>query len=139
MEWFTLWLAAVASLLAPDDLRWAGVLGELDDVRAEAFATAEPALLDQVYVPGSTAGDADTALIRDYERRGAHVIGADLIVLSCQVAEVTDRRVRLDVIDRLGPARVVWADGTSRSLPRDLPTKRTVTLVRTADGWRIES
>ena len=46
-------------------------------------------------------------------------------------------RVRLDVVDQLGPARVAWDDGGSTDLPRDQPTRRTVTLVSTADGWRI--
>ena len=137
MEWFPVWLAAVVSLMASDDIRWAGVLGELDDIRAEAFAASDPALLDRVYAPRSRARAADAATIRDYERRGARVTGADLILVSCRVEEATAGRVELEVIDRLGPARVVWADGTSRALPRDLPTRRAVTLVRTPDGWRI--
>ncbi|MEO6604781.1 MAG: hypothetical protein ABIN55_04135, partial [Aeromicrobium sp.] len=137
MEWFLVWLSTLASLLASDELRWAGELGDLDGVRAKAFATADPDLLDRVYVAGSAALDADAAMIRAYEQRGARVTGAELLVLSCRVRDASAERIRLEVIDRLAPARVVWADGTSRALPRDLPTKRTVTLVRTADGWRI--
>ncbi len=139
MEWFAVWLAAVASLLASDNVRWAGVLGDLDDVRAQAFATSDPSLLDRVYAPHSTARDADRTMIDAYARRGAHVTGADLIVVSCEVKDATSRRVRLEVIDRLGPARAVWDDGTSRALPRDLPTHRVVTLILTAHGWRIEN
>ncbi len=134
-----MWLAAVASLVAPDRVCCDGLLGGLDHIRAEAFATSDQALLDHVYAPRSTARTADAAVIRAYERRGAHVTGADLIVMSCQVDDVAASRVRLAVIDRLAPARVVWADGTSRALPRDLPTRRTVTLVHTSEGWRIAS
>ena len=137
MDWFPALLAALASILGSDDLRWAGVLSDLDDVRAEAFATADPEILDRVYVSGSAARDVDAARIRDYQLRGAHVVGADLIVLSCHVKDASADRVSLDVIDRLAAADVVWADGTTRALPRDLPTQRVVMLVRTADGWRI--
>lgn len=137
MDWFSMFVSAVASLVSPDRVCCVGLLGDLDDVRAEAFATADPRLLDRVYAPDSAARDADAATIRAYEQRGAHVTGAELVVLSCRVKNASAERIRLDVVDRLGSARVVWADGMSRALPRDLPTKRTVTLVRTADGWRI--
>lgn len=137
MDWFVTWLAAIAALASSDELRWAGVLGGLDDVRAEAFANADPALLGKVYVRGSSAQEADAELIRDYERRGARVMGADLIVLSCKVRRASADRVRLEVVDRLAPAQVEWDDGTTRALPRDLPTRRVVTLILTSHGWRI--
>ncbi len=137
MDWWSLWATALVSLVASDELRWAGVLGELDDVRAEAFASSQPSLLDRVYAPDSAGAKADAAMIRDYQRRGAHVVGADMVLLSCRVAHTSADRVRLNIIDRLAASRVVWADGATRSLPSDLPTKRVVTLVRTGDGWRI--
>ncbi len=137
MEWWVAWVVALGSLVSSGDLRWAGVLGDLDRVRAEAFATSQPDLLDHVYATGSAARDVDASIIRDYAIRGGRVIDADLTVLSCQIVHETDDRVSLDVVDRLGPARVVWADGTTRALPRDLPTRRAVTLVRVSDGWRI--
>jgi len=45
--------------------------------------------------------------------------------------------VRLEVVDQLEPARVAWDDGTSTDLPRDRPTRRSITLVRADAGWRI--
>lgn len=137
MDWFPVLIAAVTSLLGSDDLRWAGVLGGLDDVRARAFAHADPQLLDQVYASTSTGRADDAAIIRDYASRGARVLGADLVLVSCRVRSLTPQRVSLDVVDRLGAARVAWADGTIRELPRDRPTRRVVTLVRTPAGWRI--
>ncbi|WP_332641817.1 hypothetical protein [Aeromicrobium sp.] len=139
MDWFVAWVAAIAALATSDDVRWAGVLGGLDDVRAEAFASADPELLGEVYVRGSSARASDAELIRDYERRGARVMGADLIVLSCKVGHASTDRVRLEVVDRLAEAHVEWDDGTTRTLPRDLPTRRVVTLMLTAHGWRIEN
>lgn len=139
MDWLVAWAAAIAALAGSEDVRWAGVLGRLDDIRAEAFASADPGLLSEVYVRGSAARDADAALIRDYQTRGAHVVGADLIVLSCKVQRATAEQVNLVVIDQLAPASVVWEDGTKRALPRDLPTRRVVTLIPTEHGWRIEN
>jgi hypothetical protein len=139
MDWLVAWVASFAALATSEDVHWAGVLGDLDDVRAEAFASADPGLLSQVYAHGSAARDADASLIRDYRTRGAHVVGADLIVLSCKVKHESKGRVRLEVVDRLAPAHVEWDDGTTRALPRDLPTQRVVTLMLTAHGWRIEN
>ena len=139
MDWFVAWLASIAALATSDDVRWAGVLGGLDDVRAEAFARADPELLGEVYARGSSARVADAELIRDYERRGARVVGAELIVLSCKVRQASADQVRLEIVDRLGQAHVEWDDGTTRTLPRDLPTRRVVTLMLTAHGWRIEN
>lgn len=137
MEWWSAWVMVLSSLLGSDDVRWATVLGELDHVRAEAYATADPRLLDGVYAVGSAGREVDTATIDDYARRGAHVVGADLALLSCRVEDASVDRVRLAVVDQLDSARIVWSDGTSRALPRDRPTQRVVTLVRAADGWRI--
>lgn len=139
MDWFVTWLAAIATLASSDDVRWAGVLGGLDDVRAEAFAHADPELLGEVYVRGSSARASDAELIRDYARRGARVVGADLVVLSCKVRYASSDRVRLAVVDRLAQSHVEWDDGTTRPLPRDLPTRRVVALMLTAHGWRIEN
>jgi hypothetical protein len=137
MDWWWVFLALTRSLMTSDDDRWVVTLGRLDAVRAEAFATGDPRLLAEVYVNGSRAQRVDSAAIRDYARRDARVVGAELQILSCRLLSSTDRRVRLDVVDRLGAARVEWDDGTTRRLPRDLPTRRVVTLVRTTEGWRI--
>lgn len=121
---------------APDD-QWATRLSELDAVRAEAFATSDPTLLDRVYVRGSEARDVDAATIANYRERGGRVVGADLWVISCRVQAASGSRARLDVVDRLRSARIVWKDGSATALPQDEPSRRVVTLVRTADGWRI--
>jgi hypothetical protein len=137
MDW--LWVLVVALRAvspAPEDV-WATRLGELDAVRAQAFASGDPAGLGEVYVRSSRGAAADARTIRAYRRRGGRVLGAELRVLSCRVLADTRTRARLDVVDRLGPAQVLWSDGTSTALPQDEPTRRIVTLVRTDEGWRI--
>ncbi|MCW2751595.1 MAG: hypothetical protein JWR83_2705 [Aeromicrobium sp.] len=137
MNWLPALLALLSSLVSSPQLRWAGVLSGLDQARAAAFSAGDPALLDRVYARGSPGRDEDAATIRAYARRGGRITGAELTLLSWRLDDTSPRRVRLVVIDRLAAARVVWTDGTSRSLPRDLPTKHVITLVRTTDGWRI--
>ena len=137
MDWLWVLIAAVRAVSpAPDD-EWATRLSQLDEARAEAFATADVGLLDGVYVRGSRALKVDAATIEDYRRRGGRVLGADLRVISCRVLAASSSRARLDVVDRLAPARIVWSDGSATALPRDEPSRRVITLVRTTEGWRI--
>jgi hypothetical protein len=137
MNWLSILLAMLGSLASSPHVHWAGVLGGLDEARAAAFSAGDPALLDRVYARGTSGREVDAATIRAYARRGGHVAGADLTLLSWRLRDSSSRRARLVVIDQLAAARVVWADGSSRSLPRDLPTKHVITLVRTSAGWRI--
>lgn len=137
MDWLWVLIVAIRAVSpAPDD-QWATRLGELDRVRAEAFATADPRRLDDVYADGSRARRADAASIEAYARREGRVVGAELRILTCRIIGETPDRVRLEVVDQLGPTTVVWSDGTSRSLPRDQPSRREVIVVRTDEGWRI--
>jgi hypothetical protein len=137
MDWLWVVIAALRAVSpAPED-QWATRLGELDRVRAEAFATTDAGLLDRVYVRGSRARTVDATTIADYRERGGRVVGADLRIITCRVLATSSSRTRLDVVDRLGPARIVWTDGSATVLPRDEPSRRVVTLVRTTEGWRI--
>ncbi|KQV76206.1 hypothetical protein ASC61_15015 [Aeromicrobium sp. Root344] len=137
MDWLWVLIAVLrAASPAPDD-QWATRLSTLDEVRAEAFATTDAALLDRVYVRGSGAHRTDAATIADYRRRGGRVVGARLRVISCWALSASSSRARLVVVDQLGPARVVWPDGSASELPRDEPSRRVITVVRTSEGWRI--
>ncbi len=138
MDWWWTLAALTAHLGTSDDDRWARVLTGLDLQRAQAFADADTAGLDRVYLTAdAAASDADT--IGAYADRGSRVVGAVLRVERVEVRRRSDRRVTLDVVDRLGPARVVWDDGSVGALPRDRPTARVVVLVWTAEGWRISA
>ena len=137
MDWLWVLIAALRAVSpAPED-QWATRLGELDQVRAEAFASTDSGLLDGVYVRGSRALASDARTIADYRRRGGRVVGADLRILSCRVLAASASRARLEVVDRLGQAWIVWSDGSATQLPRDEPSRRVITLVRTDEGWRI--
>jgi hypothetical protein len=137
MDWLWVLLVAVRGLSpAPDD-QWAARLAELDRARERAFASADPTLLDAVYAPGSAGRRADAELIEAYGRRGGRVVGAELRVLSCRTVRDERDEVRLEVVDQLDAVRVEWGDGTSTRLPRDLPSRREIDLVRTPRGWRV--
>lgn len=137
MDWLWVLLVAVRGISPTPDDQWATRLAALDHVRETAFAAADPARLADVYAPGSRGLRADTATIEAYARRGGRVVGAELRVLSCRVIRASDGRAQLEVVDQLAPARVLWDDGSSRWLPRDRPSRRSLTVVRTDDGWRI--
>ncbi len=137
MEWLWVLLVAVRAVSPSADDQWAVRLAELDHVREQAFASADPRLLRDVYADGSGARRADARLIASYGRRGGRVVGAELRVLDCRVLWAGRARVRLEVVDQLGPAHVRWDDGSVTALPRDRPTRRVITLVRADGGWRI--
>lgn len=134
-SWMILVLSRVVSF-SPDD-RWALVLSRLDSVRADAFSTGDPSLLDGVYVRRSSARRSDEQTLEGFASRGARVVGAELRVLSCRVVSSSPHRVRLEVVDRLRDSQVVWSDGTRTALPRDEPSRHVVALHRTTEGWRI--
>jgi hypothetical protein len=137
MDWLWVLITALRAVSpAPQD-QWATRLSDLDEARAEAFEAADPGLLDDVYVRRSRVLAIDAATIEGYRDRGGRVAGAELRILSCRVLAASSSRTRLEVVDRLGPARLVWADGSTTALPRDEPSRRVITLERTAEGWRI--
>lgn len=134
MTWW--WVLALSlQVQAPDACE--GRLATLDRHRAAAFATADAARLDRVYVDDSPVRQRDAEMIEQYRARGGVVIGALQQVSTCTVMEQTTTTVRLDVVDRLGPAHVRWDDGTRTALPTDQPTRRVLVLSLTDAGWRI--
>jgi hypothetical protein len=108
MDWLWVVVMAVRAASPAADDRWAVTLAGLDEQRAVAFARAEPRRLEGVYARGSRALSADARTISGYATRDARVVGARLRILSCRVIDSSSRRVRLDVVDRLGPARIAW-------------------------------
>jgi len=129
------WLLAAWLGGADDDVECL-VLGGLDVVRTEAFITGEVARRRDVYVD-ERAAHADAVVLRSYRDRGLRLDGMVLVRESCRVTDRSPRRVRLDVVDHLGPTWVQAADGRRRDLPRDRPTRRIVVLERVGDVWRV--
>lgn len=137
MWWWLLVVTLRAAVPGHPPGECAAELVTLDRVRATAFATANPALLAQVYVDGSPLREVDARTIADYRSRGGRVAGAQLLIARCRQIERTASVIRLEVDELLGPAVVRWDDGGSTLLPRDRTTRRQITLRRSADGWRI--
>jgi len=136
MDWWWTVLALTAHLGPGEDDRWARVLTGLDLQRAVALHTADATALRGVYASEAAAAD-DADLIDAYRARGGRLEGAVLRVEQVDVRRAVDDEVVLDVVDRLGPARVRWDDGSATALPADEPTRRRVVLRWTDDGWRI--
>ncbi len=114
------------------------VLGGLDVARAHAFVADDEAGLRSVYVD-DRAARFDVDVLRSYRERGLRLEGMAMVRESCRATGRSAGRVTLDVVDRLGPTRVITTDGQVHDLPRDRPTRRTVVLERTDDGWRVAS
>ncbi|WP_156464599.1 hypothetical protein [Aeromicrobium sp. Root495] len=134
--WITL-TAVLSTLLGPGDTHAAcRTLGALDVRRAEAFAGATSAPLRKVYVD-ERAAEPDRALVRDYRGRGMRLVGMSMVRTSCEAAAERPGRVRLQVVETLGPTWAVDRTGQATALPKDRPTRRVVTLVEVRDGWRV--
>lgn len=111
------------------------VLGRLDAVRALAYLDADPAALTEVYA-SRRLRDADAAVLRGWTDRGFRLEGMAQQRSSCRVLDRGPERLTLDVVDRLGRTHAV-RDGRRTALPQDRPSRRTVVLTRTPDGWRV--
>ena len=112
------------------------VLGGLDAVRSEAFVSGDEARLRDAYVD-ARAARADAEVMRSYRERGLRLEGMLLVREACRTTERSDRRIEIDVVDRLGRTWVRSGDGDRRELPRDRPTHRIVVLERTRGVWRV--
>lgn len=114
------------------------ILHAWDADRARAYAAGRPERLRELYVPGSSAGRADVALLRRYHRRGLRVTGMRTQLLSVAVREHRTGLWRVRVVDRLVGAVAVGQGGRT-TLPRDRPSAHDITLRRAGQGrWRVD-
>lgn len=139
-------LPVPSPVAAPVD--WLSVVRELDRRRADALATADPDLLDTVYVDGA-AEDADRSLVADLRSRGlridggTHVITTAAVVTDAGPADAgppasghSDLQVR---VGRSLPSYPVL-DATGRavgSTPATGPGEAVLTLRAVGDGYAI--
>lgn len=116
------------------------VLRRWDRARAIAYARGDTTALKRLYVPGSSAGRSDVAILRSYSRRGLRVEGLRMQLLAVEVTSRSARQLRLRVTDRVHGAVAVGA-GSRFRLPRDDASTRSVHLRRTpaGDRWRVEA
>ncbi|MGW5358669.1 serine/threonine protein kinase [Actinopolymorpha pittospori] len=125
---------------APDaqEARWRGVLADLDQRRAQAFAASDPTLLGTVYAPGSDLVAKDTAQIEKCVPSGCHLEGLRFAVRTLDVVSEGRNQTVLRVVDQLQAYTVVSADGERVSQPAGEPKTREITLARAGTGgWLI--
>jgi hypothetical protein len=113
------------------------VLRAWDRRRATAWAEDDTAALRALYLPGSTTGRRDVAMLAAYHRRGLQVTTMRRQVLAVQVRDSGTQSLSLVVTDRLVEARVTGG-GVRAVLPRSRPATRRIVLRRAGQGWRVE-
>jgi hypothetical protein len=128
------------SMTVTEALSALAVLRDWDLARASAWARGDLAGLRRIYLPGSAAGTHDVAMLRRWVERGLRVRGMTMQVLAVDLRRRTDRRIVLDVTDRLADAVAVPAGGGEReALPRDGLTTRRLAFRSTRNGWVLAS
>ncbi len=113
------------------------VLRAWDRRRARAWALDDPAALRALYLPGSSTGRRDVAMLAAYHRRGLEVTTMRRQVLAVRVRDRAPRTLSLVVTDRLVEARVAGG-GLRAVLPRSRPATRRIVLRHERAGWRVE-
>jgi hypothetical protein len=129
---------------APDSVAgWRAVVAELYERRAAAFATASVDRLADVYAPGSPLGAADEEHARKLAAAGEVLRGFAPTVVAVTAASGGDDRVEMDLVDRWPGYDVVPAGAAGGPAVRTEPERPEagvrMVLIRTQDGWRIES
>ena len=119
---------------------WTEVLDQLDAARADAFARADPALLQQVWSPGSAGRAADVDVVRRLAAAGQRAVGLRHRLRDVQVVRASPTATRLRVVDVLAAHEVLDREGraVSRVAERG-STTWSVSLVHSATGWRLGS
>jgi hypothetical protein len=119
---------------------WRMVIEELYARRAHTFAIDAAELLDGVYTAGSPHRAADEAHVRALADAGERLRGFAPAVVEVTGASVNGDRAVVDLTDRW-PEYEVVADGgpALRTAPGRPATAVHMVLLRTPDGWRIDS
>jgi hypothetical protein len=122
---------------------WHAVLTDLYQRRADAFAGAGTAGLADVHAPGSPQLAADEQYARALAEAGETLRGFAPEVFEVSVVSDDGARVQLDLVDRWPDYEVVPTgapDGPAlRTVPGRPDSPVRLVLVRTDEGWRIES
>jgi hypothetical protein len=122
----------------PPPADWVAAVSALYATRAAALETADPALLCQVYRPGSPALVADLDLLAAYAEAG--VVPDEVAFTVTDARPVPDAAaagggMRLAVTDALAAYELVGADGASAGRHPGLPERTwTALLVPHPDG-----
>jgi hypothetical protein len=119
------------------------VVADLYQRRAHAFAAARADVFAGVYADGSAQRAADEQYVRALGAAGEALRGFAPEIAELGVLSSEGTRVHLDLVDRWPDYDVVSAgapDGPAvRTVPGRPETAVRLVLVRTVEGWRIES
>jgi hypothetical protein len=122
----------------PAALNWLAVLARADAARAQAYATGDGTLLDQVY-SSATLLEQDRRQLTVQVPPGCGLDGAKTHYSGIEVQEADPRSVRLTATAVLDQAHLSCAGATQATTPQVGPVRLAVVLSFGADGvWRIE-
>ncbi|WP_432949099.1 protein kinase domain-containing protein [Kribbella sp. CA-253562] len=116
---------------------WRTTLESLDQRRAHAFWTLNPAELDAVYQPGSAPWTADRALLASYQAQKIRIAELRLQIQHLQQEPTPGPAVILRVTDRLVSGAALAPTGQRTPFPPGPSTTRRITLIPTGKTWRI--
>lgn len=115
--------------------RWARTLNAVDALRARAFATRNPVLLQQVYLPGPLL-EADTALLSRLVPPGCGLTGARTRYTDVRVRTRGDR-VWVTATAALPPSQLICGGRARATAPGAGPSRLRLELATTSRGPRI--
>jgi hypothetical protein len=122
---------------------WAAVVTALYERRSSAFAAGSADRLADVYTPASTLLAADSRHVADLTAAGEVLRGFTPSVAGVQTATVSADRADLVLVDGWAGYEVVAAVDPGGPVLRTAPGRAESTvrmvLVRTGEGWRIDT
>jgi hypothetical protein len=132
---------AVEERDAPTTAReWQAVVAELYARRAAAFETADDRPLAGVYTPDSALLLADRQRVAEFAAAGEVLQGFEPTVVRVDEVTLAAERVELVLVDTWSAYVVSARDGSVlRTEPARADSTVTMVLLRTADGWRIDT
>ena len=116
----------------------ATVLANLDELRAQAFAAADEALLDRVYLPGPLL-EQDRALLRRLVPAGCGLHGIRTSFADVRTLGRTGARTEVLAEATLSPGQLDCGPGQSTSIPGTPRTVLHIELAEDGAGYRIAS
>ncbi|GAB3819020.1 protein kinase domain-containing protein [Kribbella italica] len=121
---------------SPNSKAWQQTLEALDQRRAHAFWTLNPAELDTVYQPGSHPWTTDRAALATYQAQKIRIANLRFHIEHLTQEPTPGPTITLRVTDRLISATALTPTGKTQ-LPPGPPTTRRITLTPTGKTWRI--
>ncbi|RBY88848.1 serine/threonine protein kinase [Blastococcus sp. TBT05-19] len=122
---------------------WQAVVAELYSRRGAAFGAAGPETLRDVHAPGSALLAPDEEHARTLAAAGEALSGFSPVVRDVTVLSASGERAELRLTDRWLDYLVVPAGRPEGPVLRTVPGRSDavvqLVLVRTAEGWRIDS